>query len=314
MQQDWLKLHRKIVRSAVFADPELFKLWVLCLVKANWKDCTVFWEGLKTPIHLKRGQFVTGRQSLHADFYPKWRVQRKSARTVWRWLHALQDLDNLRIESVQAYSVVTICHYDTYQDVLADSVQGSVQPVSNPCPTRVQPIGTGVSTEEEKKEAQEGKEQKEETSSAPNGTGVDDSSKPKTKPPYAAAFETFYQRYPRKKDKRRAYSPWQRACKMVSLRDGISIPAAEEYIQEAVESFAVSRLGAAGEFCPYAANWLDRQSYDDDRAEWDRHRPGDSDTPLLEGIPEGYIFGDINKQREADRLAAEEKAADDASP
>ena len=163
MYQDWLKLHRKIVKSAVFADPELFKLWVLCLVKANWKDCTVFWEGLKTPIHLKRGQFVAGRQALHAEYYGNRRVQRKSPRTVWRWLHTLQSLHNIRLDSVQAYTVVTICNYDTYQNVLAVDVQPDVQAVSNACPTRVQPIGSGVSTEEEDKNNQEPKEEKEKT-------------------------------------------------------------------------------------------------------------------------------------------------------
>lgn len=166
MYQDWLKIHRKIVRSAVFADAELFKLWVLCLVKANWKDCTVFWEGLKTPIHLERGQFVTGRQALHAEYYGNRRVQRKSPRTVWRWLHTLQSLHNIRLDSVQAFTVVTIVNYDTYQDSPADDVQPDVQAVSNACPTRVQPIGSGVSTEEEgldsdknRKEPEEGQEE-----------------------------------------------------------------------------------------------------------------------------------------------------------
>ena len=163
MYHDWLKLHRKIVNSAVFADPELFKLWVLCLVKANWKDCTVFWEGLKTPIHLKRGQFVTGQQSLYADYYGGGRVKRKSSRTVWRWLKTLEELANIDIVSVKAYSVVTICQYETYQNVPTDGVKPGVTAVSQPCHSRVKPIGSRVSTEEEDKKNQEPKEPKEET-------------------------------------------------------------------------------------------------------------------------------------------------------
>ena len=149
MYQDWIKIHRKIVRSAVFADPELLKLWVLCLVKANWKDCIVFWEGLKTPIHLERGQFVTGQQSLYADYYAGGRVKRKSSRTVWRWLQTLRELGNLDIQSVKAYSVVTIVNYNTYQDVPSDLVKDDVTGVSQACHRRVKPMVLGVSTEEE---------------------------------------------------------------------------------------------------------------------------------------------------------------------
>ena len=161
MPGDWLKLHRKLLRSAVFEDSDLLKLWVFCLLKANWKDCTVFWEGMKTPIHLKRGQFITGRQALYAEFYPKKRVQRKSSRTIWRWLQALQTLGNISIASVQSHSVVTICHYETYQGLAGEDVQPVVQAVSKSCPSRVQAIGSPVSTEEEGKNNEEPKEGKE---------------------------------------------------------------------------------------------------------------------------------------------------------
>ena len=55
----WIKLHRKILDSAVFDNPDLLKVWIWCLLKATHDDYTQL-VGLKV-VELTKGQFITGR-------------------------------------------------------------------------------------------------------------------------------------------------------------------------------------------------------------------------------------------------------------
>jgi hypothetical protein len=131
MDTGWVCLHRKIRDSAVFQDPEILKLWVLCIILANHDDAWLGVDGQKEPILVRRGQFVTGRYELHSAYYPDKRRKRKSPYTVWRWLKVLEKLQNLTIKSSSKFSLVTIVNYRTYNDVPAESVQVSVQQASS---------------------------------------------------------------------------------------------------------------------------------------------------------------------------------------
>lgn len=95
-------------------DDNLLRLWMYCLFRANYADKVVLVGRLAKPITVKRGQFITGRHSLHAALYPKKREHRNSPSTVWRRLETLEKLGNLNIETNSRYSLVTIVHYDTY--------------------------------------------------------------------------------------------------------------------------------------------------------------------------------------------------------
>ena len=148
MERGWVKLWRKTMDSVVFADPELFKLFCLCLLNANHEDRWVHIEGLAEPIRVLRGQFITGRFALHADYYPKKRKSNKSPRTVWRWLHILKNLEKLTLETSSRFTLVTLCHWSTYQDDTRDNVQVDVQPVSSRCPAGVQPVSTNKNVQE----------------------------------------------------------------------------------------------------------------------------------------------------------------------
>ena len=114
---NWIKLHRKILVSRVFANPDLFKLWCLCLLHANYKNGWVQVDGITSPVEVRRGQFITGRLALHKAYYPRRRASNKSSSTVWRWLETLQKMGNLRIETHNKFSIVTIVNYDVYQTV-----------------------------------------------------------------------------------------------------------------------------------------------------------------------------------------------------
>lgn len=111
----WIKLHRKIQDSRVFANPDILKLWILCLIRANHDENWVDIDRLTDPVRVRPGQFVTGRYSLHRDFYPTRKKSNKTPLTVWRWLEKLEDWGKLNIETNNSYSLVTITNWEKYQ-------------------------------------------------------------------------------------------------------------------------------------------------------------------------------------------------------
>lgn len=111
----WIKVHRKLIDSQIFANPELLKLWLLCLLKANHTKNWVQFKNLVTPIEILPGQFITGRQSICHEFYRNQSSNIKSCRTVWRYLKTLEKLNMMSIKSTTKYSLFTINKWSQYQ-------------------------------------------------------------------------------------------------------------------------------------------------------------------------------------------------------
>jgi len=133
--QGWIKLHRKIIDSAVFVHDGMFKLFCLCLMKANHHKAEVIIPGLLKPVLVKPGQFITGRNSLWEAYHQahlRKNSRRKpapSAKTVFRWLSILQNRSILSIKSYSKYSIITVLNWKQYQQ--------TVQQVSIKCPSSV---------------------------------------------------------------------------------------------------------------------------------------------------------------------------------
>ena len=102
---DWIKIHRKIVESAVFEGDAAFRLWTYLLLAANWKE-----RQLLDGTVLKPGQAVRGYRRIAKDLH--WAKSK-----VERWLGRLQLLGNIKVTrrpGTQA-QIVTICNWETYQ-------------------------------------------------------------------------------------------------------------------------------------------------------------------------------------------------------
>lgn len=156
MAGDWIKVHRKLVDSPIFAHDGLFRLWCYCLMRANWKESRWIVPGTLSEITIPRGAFITGRESLHSALYgPDYRGETKPAsRTIWRWLETLEQMGCISTRTVSnRCTIVTVCKYTTYQQQDEPDVPPTVPPVSSTCPAGVPP----VSTEEESKEGKKGK-------------------------------------------------------------------------------------------------------------------------------------------------------------
>lgn len=111
---NWVRLYRKLIESAVFADAELLKVFVWCLLKANYRARQM----LETTVG--PGQFIFGRKAAARELG----MAESSVRNRMSRLKKLEILD-IKVDST--FSVVTICNWRTYQDGDSESGQASGQ-------------------------------------------------------------------------------------------------------------------------------------------------------------------------------------------
>lgn len=145
----WIKLHREVLDSNVFAHPTTFKIWCWLLIKANHKQKFVSMQTGRgfTEISVERGQFIFGRHKAET-------VLDIDGSTIYKHIQKLQDWGNIKIESNNQYSVITICKYDEYQTGDGEDEQ----PSSNQVTTKEQPSSSEVTQTRNPKNDKECKE------------------------------------------------------------------------------------------------------------------------------------------------------------
>ena len=112
--QGYVKIDRGITKSAIWCDSDKYKLWTLCLFKAQHTKHT-FMVGNQN-IELEPGQFITGRNDISDDFNYGVKSSKKiNGLTLFRWLESFQDLEMLNIKKTNKYSIVTINNWHKYQ-------------------------------------------------------------------------------------------------------------------------------------------------------------------------------------------------------
>jgi len=110
MNDGYIKAYRKTMKSRVFQNEGLFKVWMWCLWKASH---TEQWVSIKTgrgftEIHLLPGQFIFGRKTAAKELKMK-------PSTVRNRILKLKNMGNLDIQSNTHYSIIIIINWDTYQ-------------------------------------------------------------------------------------------------------------------------------------------------------------------------------------------------------
>lgn len=111
----WIKIHRSILDHWVFKNDKIFVCWLECLFSAAHGDMKTITTGGKI-IHLKPGQFVTGRHKFAANLGI-------SPSMAWRYLHVMKSDNMLDIKSTPNYSLITIINWSKYQYVEQQSGQ-----------------------------------------------------------------------------------------------------------------------------------------------------------------------------------------------
>lgn len=111
--EGWIKLHRELLESPIFQNEKLFKVFVWCLLKANPSPNR--WQG----IEIQAGQFVTSLSRLVAE-------TGLSQKTIRNALRKLEKMGELVTQKSRAYTIITICNYESYQgDTTDEGTQGA---------------------------------------------------------------------------------------------------------------------------------------------------------------------------------------------
>lgn len=145
-RKEYIFLYRKLLESQVFKNESLLKVWIWCLLKANFNDAT--WEPVvigkgKIEVNIKRGQFVFGRNSAARELNMKPTSVRKR-------MLKLKNIGNIDMQSDTHYTIVTVRNYLDYQPVLKKSDKQSDR----------QGTGKGQASDTREEEKEEKKEKK----------------------------------------------------------------------------------------------------------------------------------------------------------
>jgi hypothetical protein len=123
----WVKIHRELLDSPVWADETARQVWLVLLMLANHKART--WQG----VHVRVGQVIMGRRRLYKIMHPKARYNDNKARNLWRAVKRLESakcvqytgvtLSGKRVKSARRASLITILNWETYQCETQQDVQ-----------------------------------------------------------------------------------------------------------------------------------------------------------------------------------------------
>lgn len=137
MDNGWIKLHRKLLDSEIFASQIGLKIWLWSLMKASHKKRFIpirIGKG-ETTVAVEKGSFIFGRNSASREL-------NINGSTVYKWMQKLQDMGMISIESNNQYSIITICNYVDYQKNEKDEVTAIEQPLDNQVTATQQPRDT----------------------------------------------------------------------------------------------------------------------------------------------------------------------------
>lgn len=297
VDDDWLRLYRKLIKSQVFKNEGLLKVWIWCLCKASWCErwVSIGTGRSTTERQIKPGQFIYGRKAaaMQLDMKPS---------TVESRMRKLEAMENLDRQSDTHCTVVTICHWPTYQQpaeadrqrLVGENAHNQPHPLVNgqnldnhvdshvdshaPALADGRGATCGDTSAAVQQPKQQPKQQRPDTQPTPNRQRPDTIKKVKKdkkveeKRKAPVRFDDFWDAYARKVGgKHKAQEAYARAVFKVTIEQDISGVLAEEYIITRARVFSKSPAGlSAGRHCPYPASWLNAGQFDDDPTEWQK--------------------------------------------
>jgi len=134
--EGYIKLHRKILDNGIFRKPKVSHLFNYCLLRANWSDKTIVWNG--KPLVVERGSFITGRRQIALETG----LSEQNVRYALRTLHTFGMVKPLSEKSTSKFTYLTVCNYNDYQYLEDDANQQSNQQVTSNQPTSNQQVTT----------------------------------------------------------------------------------------------------------------------------------------------------------------------------
>jgi hypothetical protein len=153
--------------------------------------------------------------------------------------------------------------YDTVYGLHLSSFEGACEQGANKGLSK--PLRSQEQEQEQEQEIEQ--EQKQESPYSPP-RDVGGKKKKTVKTEYCQKFEVFWNTYPRKSGKRKAYMAWAAAGKRIKAARGLGSTEAAEFLLERATAFAATPKGRHPQYCPFPATWLNQDRFDDDPVCW----------------------------------------------
>jgi len=134
--EGYIKLHRKILENAIFRKPKVSHLFNYCLLRANWSDKTICWNG--QPLVVERGSFITGRKQIALDTG----LSEQNVRSALRTLQHFSMVQKSTSKSTIKFTYLTVCNYNDYQHLDDEGNQQTNQQVTSNQPASNQQVTT----------------------------------------------------------------------------------------------------------------------------------------------------------------------------
>jgi len=142
----YIKLHRQLMDSLQFKNPNYLKVWVWMLLKANHKPgiASIKVNSGFSNVPLNRGQFIFGREKAEEQL-------NLNGSMIYRILKIFEKDNSIIVKSNNKYSIITICKYDSYngEDLEVE------QPVNSQRTASEQPVNTNKNDKNVKNDKKE---------------------------------------------------------------------------------------------------------------------------------------------------------------
>jgi biotin operon repressor len=284
MDQGYVKIWRKSLKSGLMKNPNLWMFWSWCLLNASWKEHQTL-VGYQI-VDLKPGQLLFSRSQASQTLG-------MSEKTIRTCLDALKKMGSVAVKSASKYSIISILNWDVYQD--QDAVCGPArgqQAASKGPASGQQKASKGpaliMKTNKVNKERiypssginagddNSGREGEKLWVNSEELTPKESVSK---KEPYPGPFLEFWNAYPKKVGKGDAYSAYK---KIKSPRPGLS------EILTSIKAHKKTDQWKTKTFIPNPATFLNQRRWEDEFTQEDYHPPVKSrgNTPNIIDYPE----------------------------
>lgn len=147
MIEGWIRVHRALLDSEIFASEKGLKIWIWMLLKANYKDRFVpvkIGAGQST-VEIKRGELLFGRFTAEDELGI-------NGSTIYKWIKKMEVSKMIELKSNSHYTVVSINKYNEYNTLEFNEVAATEQPTNNQRTTKEQPKNTPNKEKKVKKE------------------------------------------------------------------------------------------------------------------------------------------------------------------
>jgi hypothetical protein len=109
----WIPLFRKSIKSQVFQNEGLWKVWTWCMMKASHTEqwITIKTGRGKTEVHILPGQFIFGRKKAAKEL-------KMHPETLRKRMLKLKNMQNLTTQSNTHYSLVSLTNWGFYRELM----------------------------------------------------------------------------------------------------------------------------------------------------------------------------------------------------